>query len=62
VGGSGRHDRPRRLDRPILLRGLPPLAKEATTQKRDPEYAVTVVGLVLYVVVVAGVLLLLDIR
>ena len=40
---------------PILLRVLPPLAKDATTNERDPEYAVTVAGLLLYVVVVAGV-------
>jgi hypothetical protein len=47
---------------PILLRVLPPLAKDATTNKRDPDYAVTVVGLLLYVVVVAAVLVLLDIE
>lgn len=46
---------------PILLRVLPPLAKDATTNERDPNYAVTVVGLILYLVVVAGVLVLLDI-
>jgi heme/copper-type cytochrome/quinol oxidase subunit 4 len=47
---------------PILLRVLPPLAKDATSNERDPDYAVTVVGLFLYVVVVAGVLVLLDIE
>jgi hypothetical protein len=47
---------------PILLRVLPPLAKDATTNERDPDYAVTLVGLLLYVVVVAGVLVLLDIE
>jgi hypothetical protein len=47
---------------PILLRVLPPLAKDAATNERDPHYAVTVVGLLLYVVVVAGVLVLLDIE
>jgi hypothetical protein len=47
---------------PILLRVLPPLAKDATTNERDPDYAVTVVGLFFYVVVVAGVLVLLDIE
>jgi hypothetical protein len=47
---------------PILLRVLPPLAKDATTKKRDPEYAVTVVGVILYVAIVAGVLVLLDIE
>ena len=47
---------------PILIRVLPPLAKDATTSKREPGYAITVVGLVLYVVVVAGVLVLLDVE
>jgi heme/copper-type cytochrome/quinol oxidase subunit 4 len=47
---------------PILLRVLPPLAKDATTNERDADYTVTIVGLFLYVVVVAGVLLLLDIE
>jgi hypothetical protein len=46
---------------PILLRVLPPLAKDASTDKRDPDYAVTVLGLILYVAVVAGVLVLIDI-
>jgi RPA family protein len=46
---------------PILLRVLPPLAKDASTDKRDPDYVVTVLGLILYVAVVAGVLVLLDI-
>jgi hypothetical protein len=46
---------------PILVRALPPLAKDANTDERDPGYTVTVVGLVLYVVVVAGFLVLLDI-
>jgi hypothetical protein len=45
---------------PILLRVLPALAKDANTNERDPSYSVTVVGLVLYVAVVAGVLVLLD--
>src|SRR5438093_610486 len=39
---------------PILLRVLPPLAKDAATNERDPDYAVTVLGLVFYVAVVAG--------
>jgi hypothetical protein len=46
---------------PILLRVLPPLAKDASTHKRDHNYAVTVVGLLLYVAVVAGFLVLLDV-
>src|SRR5262245_3575961 len=45
---------------PILLRVLPPLAKDAVTNERDPESAVTVLGLILYVAVVAGALVLLD--
>jgi hypothetical protein len=47
---------------PILLRVLPPLAKDAMTNERDPDYAFTVVGLFFYVVVVGGVLVLLDIE
>jgi hypothetical protein len=47
---------------PILLRVLPPLARDAATNERDPDYAVTVLGLVLYIAVVAGVLVLLDIE
>jgi hypothetical protein len=41
---------------------LPPLARDAATNERDPDYAVTVVGLVLYIAAVAGVLVLLDIE
>ena len=47
---------------PILIRVLPPLAKDAKTDERDPDSAVTIVGLVLYVAVVAGFLLVLDIE
>jgi len=46
---------------PILIRVLPPLAKDANTNERDPNYAVTVVGLIAYVVIVAGFLVVLDI-
>jgi hypothetical protein len=46
---------------PILLRVLPPLARDAATSERDPDSAVTVVGLLLYVLVVAGFLVLLDV-
>ena len=46
---------------PILIRVLPPLAKDATTNERDPNYALTVAGLVLYAGVVAGFLVLLDV-
>ena len=45
---------------PILLRVLPPLAKDATTNERDASYGVTVVGVLAYVGVVAGFLVLLD--
>jgi hypothetical protein len=45
---------------PILLRVLPPLAKDAATNERDPDYAITVLGLVLYVAVVAGFLVCLT--
>jgi hypothetical protein len=47
---------------PILLRVLPPLAKDAATDERDPDYAVTVLALILYVAVVASFLVLLDIE
>src|SRR5262245_32972346 len=30
---------------PILLRVLPPLARDAATNERDPNYAITVLGL-----------------
>jgi hypothetical protein len=45
---------------PILLRVLPPLARDAATSERDPNSSLTVVGLVMYVGVVAGFLVLLD--
>ena len=47
---------------PIVLRVLPPLAKDAASNQRDPDYAVTIVELLLDVVAVAGVLMLLDIE
>jgi len=37
-------------------------ARKTRTKERDPDYAVTVVGLFFYVVAVAGVLVLLDIE
>jgi len=43
---------------PILLRVLPPLAKDASTDKRDPDY----VSLSWGCTVVAGVLVLLDVE
>jgi hypothetical protein len=47
---------------PIGLRVLPPLARNSRTNERDPDYAITVLALVLYVGVVAGFLVLLDIE
>ena len=46
---------------PILLRVLPPLARSPRTQTRDPDFAWTVGGLLLYVAVVAGVIVLLNV-
>ncbi len=46
---------------PILLRVLPPLVRDAATQNRDPNYAVTVIGLLLYVLLVVGVITLLSV-
>ena len=46
---------------PILLRVLPPLAKDATTHERDPDYPVTVAALVCYVAIVGLFLVVLDI-
>jgi hypothetical protein len=46
---------------PLLVRLLPTLARDARTSKRDPDYAVTVVGLFVYTVVVGGVIALINI-
>ena len=46
---------------PIFLRVLPPLARDARTSERDANYAVTVLGLFAYAVVVAGVIALINI-
>ena len=45
---------------PILLRVLPPLARDARTSRRHPQYVVTIVGLLLYVVVTAGTVILIN--
>jgi hypothetical protein len=45
---------------PILLRVLPPLARDAATSERDPNHGLTIAGLVMYVGVVAAFLVLLD--
>jgi hypothetical protein len=47
---------------PILLRILPPLAKDAKTNARDPNFAITVAALLAYSAVVAGFLIVLDIE
>jgi len=46
---------------PVLIRVLPPLARDARTSERDPDYGVTVVGLLVYVLVVGGVIALINI-
>ena len=46
---------------PILIRVLPPLVRDAHTSERHPDHAVTVGGLVAYVVFVAGVVALINI-
>ena len=47
---------------PIPLRALPPLVRNVATNERDPEFALTVVGLVVLRRRLAGVLVLLDIE
>jgi hypothetical protein len=44
---------------PILLRVLPPLARDAKTRERSPGYALTVAGLIAYVAVVTAFLVVL---
>lgn len=46
---------------PVLIRVLPPLARDARTSERDPDFVVTVVGLSVYVLVVGGVIALINI-
>ena len=46
---------------PVLIRLLLPLAREARRGERDPDYAITVVGLFVYVLVVGGVIALINI-
>jgi hypothetical protein len=46
---------------PIFVRVLPPLARDARASERVPNYAVTVLGLFAYAVVVAGVIALINI-
>jgi hypothetical protein len=44
---------------PILLRVLPPLARDAKTRERNPGYTLTVAGLIAYVAVVTAFLVVL---
>jgi hypothetical protein len=46
---------------PIMLRVLPPLARDARTSERDPDYPLTVVGLSVYVVVVGSLIALINV-
>jgi hypothetical protein len=46
---------------PILIRVLPPLARDARTSERDSNSAVTFVGLSVYVLVVSSVIALINI-
>jgi hypothetical protein len=46
---------------PILIRVLPPLARDARTSERDPDYVITVAGVLVYVVLVGGVIALINI-
>jgi hypothetical protein len=43
---------------PILLRVLPPLTRDVETQERDPHLWVTVLGLILYCVIVTIIVLI----
>jgi hypothetical protein len=45
---------------PILLRVLPPLNRSKQTGRRDPRFVVTIVGLLVYVLIVAGFVILLS--
>lgn len=45
---------------PILLRVLPPLSRDHATDRRQPEASATVVGLALYFVAVAVVVVILN--
>jgi hypothetical protein len=45
---------------PILLRVLPPLGRNPQTQRRDPQYTTTIVGLIIYCALTAATVLLLN--
>ena len=61
-GGDRGDDRPCASLIPIILRVLPPLARDANTNERDPNFAVTVAGLLVYTGIVAGILVVLDVE
>jgi hypothetical protein len=46
---------------PILLRVLPPIARNAQTHRREPGFEVTVAGILGYVVVVTAAIVLLNV-
>jgi hypothetical protein len=46
---------------PILLRVLPPLTRSGETGRRDPRFVVTIGGLVAYVLIIAGFVILLSV-
>ena len=60
MGGASRHDRPRDFARPDPDPGATATSEGRDDNERDPDYVFTVVGLFFFVVVVAGVLVLLD--
>jgi hypothetical protein len=45
---------------PILLRALPRLGRDPQTNRRDREIAVTIAGVVLYILLVTGALILIE--
>ena len=46
---------------PVLIRVLPPLTRDARTSERDADYAVAIVGMLLYILVVGGVIALINV-
>jgi hypothetical protein len=46
---------------PILLRVLPPLGGSGSTSEQSADFAVTITGLVLYVIVTGGTVFLLNV-
>ena len=46
---------------PIVIRVLPPLVRDAQTSERDPDHALAVGGMAVYIALVAGVIALINI-